>query len=203
MDTTVENKGLTRMEAIAEMAKGKKVKHRFFSDHEWVKMNGFDFEFENGVICKAPDMWRDRVGGYWETGWSVIEDTAPLDAPVQPENNFKAGSEGFSEGELLANNSKPEYVICAAVWFKDGKKHVHQPKNIEDGFVVSGRRHHNCYYIASICLADGYSEVKGTCVQGFLTSKDIFIDRKQAGELAFKSRQIKELTDCLFSEDLY
>lgn len=105
--------------------------------------------------------------------------------------------------EILNNESKPEYVICAAIWFKDGKQHIHQPKNIKEGFVVCGRRHHNCYFIASVCLAEKYSEAQGTCVQGFLTSKDIFLDRKEAGKLAFEQNQITELTDCLFSEDLY
>ena len=105
--------------------------------------------------------------------------------------------------ELSAKNAKPEYIICAANWFKDGNKHIHQPRNVETGFVVCGRRHHNAYYIASECLADGYSEVKGTCVQGFLTSKDRFVDRKEAGKIAFEQGQIPELTDCLFSEDLY
>ena len=100
-------------------------------------------------------------------------------------------------------HSKGEYVICAAIWFNDGKKHIHKPKNIEIGFVVSGRRHHNCYYIASVCLAEKYSEAKGTCVQGFLTSKDNFLDRKEAGKLAFEQKQIPEPTNCLFSEDLY
>lgn len=117
---------------------------------------------------------------------------------------FNQQNEAFEKAkEMLNNKSKTEYVICAAIWFKDGKQHVHQPKNVKEGFVVCGRRHHNCYYIASICLAEGYSEVKGTCVQGFLTSKDIFLDRKEAGKLAFEQNQILELTDCLFSEDLY
>lgn len=99
--------------------------------------------------------------------------------------------------------AKPEYIICAAIWFKDGKKHEHQPNNINSGFVVCGRRHHNCFCIASVCLADSYSEAKGTGVQGFLTSKDRFVDRKEGGEVALKVRQITKATNCLFSEDLY
>ena len=102
--------------------------------------------------------------------------------------------------EVLANNNKPEYVICAAIHFKDGEQHVHQPKNITEGFVICGRRHHNCF-IAKRWTE--YSEVKGLQVQGFLTSKDNFLDRKEAGALAFKAGQISEETDCLFSEDLY
>jgi hypothetical protein len=33
-----------------------------------------------------------------------------------------------------------EYIICSAIWFRDGKKYEMQPKNIESGFVISGRR---------------------------------------------------------------
>ena len=38
---------------------------------------------------------------------------------------------------------------------------------------------------------------------GFLTSKDRFVERKEAGEIAFKAGQIKELTGHLYSEDIY
>ena len=105
--------------------------------------------------------------------------------------------------EILNNKDKPEYIICAAILFKDGLIHQHQPKNVSNGFVVCGRRHHNCFFIASTCLADKFSEIKGTAIQGFLTSKDIFLDRKDAAKLAFNTGQIKEETNCLFSEDLY
>lgn len=96
-----------------------------------------------------------------------------------------------------------ERILCAAIWFKDGNKYEHQPKNVDSGFVVCGRRHHNCYFIASVVLAESYSERKGTAEQGFLTSEDRFLDRKESGKIAFDAKQITEPTDCLFSEDLY
>lgn len=102
--------------------------------------------------------------------------------------------------EILNNKDKPEYVICAAIHFKDGKNHQHQPKNIESGFVICGRRHHNCFMAKSL---SEYSEAKGIGVQGFLTSKDRFLDRKEAGQLAYEQKQIDRPTDCLFSEDIY
>lgn len=95
---------------------------------------------------------------------------------------------------------KPEYIICAAIHFKDDLKYNHQPRNIESGFVICGRRHHNCFMSKKILE---FSEVKGTAIQGFLTSKDRFIDRKEGGEIAFKTGQIIYETNCLFSEDLY
>ena len=40
-------------------------------------------------------------------------------------------------------------------------------------------------------------------IQGFLTSQDRFVDRKEAADIAYKAGQIKDITDCLISEDLY
>ena len=96
------------------------------------------------------------------------------------------------------------YIICAAIWFKDGNKYSHQPKNVDSGLVVCGRRHHNCFLtvadIKDVPYKDyGYSEN----IQGFLTSDDRFVNRKEAGEIAFKAKQTEKLEDCLFSEDLY
>jgi len=111
------------------------------------------------------------------------------------------------EPELLANNSKPEYIICAAIHFNDNKEHPHQPRNIKSGFVICGRRHHNCYVISSLLNGEsitGYmNEVNGKAIQGFLTSKDRFVGRKEAGAIALDQKQITNETNCLFSEDLY
>jgi hypothetical protein len=102
--------------------------------------------------------------------------------------------------------SESPYILCAAIWFKDGIKRPHQPKNIESGIVVCGRRHHNCY-ITVYGLNEGYvehlHEANNRAVQGFLTSDDRFVDRKEAGYIAYSTRQISKETDCLFSEDLY
>lgn len=98
-----------------------------------------------------------------------------------------------------------EYILCAAVWFKDGKKYEHQPINIDTGIVVCGQRHHNCLFTAWSLRKSltALSEARGKNLQGFLTSKNRFVDRKEAGRIAFYANQIKEQTDCLFSEDLY
>ena len=40
-------------------------------------------------------------------------------------------------------------------------------------------------------------------VQGFVTSDDMFVEREEAGVIAFKAGQTKELKEILFSEDLY
>ena len=99
-----------------------------------------------------------------------------------------------------------ERIICAAIWFDDGKKYEHQPANIDTGFVVCGHRHHNCFMTVSIlrgedCRASDY----GKSVQGFLTSSNMFLSRKKAAALAFESGQYKRAgrSQILFSEDLY
>lgn len=76
--------------------------------------------------------------------------------------------------------SKPEYILCAAIHFDDGKKYEHQPRNIFQGFVVSGRRHHNCLLTVFILSAKDWrkdSLAEGMIqTQGFLTSKDRFLE---------------------------
>lgn len=122
-----------------------------------------------------------------------------------------------SENDFL-NNKNPQnpklnvgedkvstpYIICAAIWFKDGIKHDHQPRNINEGLVVCGRRHHNIFLtvadIKCVPYKDyGYSDH----IQGFLTSDDVFVDRKEGGTIAFMAGQTSKLKECLFSEDLY
>ena len=104
--------------------------------------------------------------------------------------------------EWIPSRDNPEYILCAAIWIVENEQVVHQPKyGKEYGFAICGRRHHNCF--ASL-RATGYTKDKSTIIdQGFLTSKDRFVDRKEAGKIAFECGQIKEETDCLFSEDLY
>jgi hypothetical protein len=100
--------------------------------------------------------------------------------------------------------NQTEYIICAAIWFQDEKKYEHQPININTGFVVCGLRHHNCFMTVSIiknesCKVSDY----GKNIQGFLTNKNRFVDRKEAATIALNAKQINEPTEVLFSEDLY
>lgn len=149
-----------------------------------------------------PGRWWNKEAIAAEYGYSLaqeeIERLKELIPPITKEE---------SQDELLASNEKPEYIICAAIHFNDNKEHPHQPRNIKEGFVICGRRHHNCYTIAALLNGDsiiGYmNEVNGKAVQGFLTSKDKFVDRKEAGKIAFSQKQINKETNCLFSEDLY
>lgn len=102
------------------------------------------------------------------------------------------------------NSILMEYILCSAIYFNDGVKHVHQPKNIDTGFVVCGRRHHNCFATFN---AIGVSKPKRIErmdeVQGFLTNTDRFVDRVEGAEIAYASGQTSTKKAKLFSEDLY
>lgn len=97
-----------------------------------------------------------------------------------------------------------EYIICAAIWFDDGiDTYVHQPKNIKTGFVVCGRRHHNCF--TTIAMLAGIRKERKYLneVQGFLTNTDRFVDREEAAQIALNAHQIEFEKKSLYSEDLY
>lgn len=106
-----------------------------------------------------------------------------------PRNNY---------GDLEYEVARPSKILCAANYYDDGKKHPHTPKNVETGFVICGRRHHNC--IAIFAQMMGFEEeqkyskdamtVKLTEVQGFLTSDNRFVSRKEAYTIAYANDQI-------------
>lgn len=96
--------------------------------------------------------------------------------------------------------AKPEHILCAAIYINDEKYHDHQPRNVQEGFVVAGRRHHNCFQTLSM-IDIPWKDYEH--IQGFLTSKDRFLTRESAASLARSAKQITSDTDTLFSEDLY
>ena len=100
---------------------------------------------------------------------------------------------------------KKEFIICAANHHDDGKEYVHQPNNITSGFVICGRRHHNCFATLSICSNSTKKHFEYEEIQGFITSTNRFVDRIEAGVIALASQQITKLNHPprLFSEDLY
>lgn len=97
-----------------------------------------------------------------------------------------------------------EYILCSAIWLNDGKDHPHQPVNITEGYVVCGRRHHNCFATISITLGkENY--LKSSITQGFLTNKDRFVDRKDGLRIALDYHQVDRdyISTELYSEDLW
>ena len=119
---------------------------------------------------------------------------------------------------------KREFILCAAIWYQDGLKHDAQPKNIETGFVIAGRRHHNCYATAkALAGLDEAIKLKITNIentmskedyrnhQGFITSLDRYVNRREGYQIAKANNQIQfglEASDngedsILISENLY
>lgn len=109
-------------------------------------------------------------------------------------------------------NNLEEKIICAAVWFKEipllkeMESHHRNPINVDSGAVFSGFRHGHCLY-TMVALTGKRSCEVGEHIQGFLTNKNRFVDRKEAFQIALKQNQILDLNDTrgvtLYSEDLY
>jgi hypothetical protein len=112
-----------------------------------------------------------------------------------------------------------EFIICAAIWVNDKQVHSEQPENIVVGFVVCGRRHNNCYQTIKSLKGDvneyfkslDMSEDDYRMHQGFMTSLDRYVDRREAFKIAKEKNQIQfGLTasengedSILISENLY
>jgi hypothetical protein len=100
-----------------------------------------------------------------------------------------------------------EYIVCSAVWFKINEEYKHQPINITYGLVVTGLRHSNCFStVYQLLQGQGIRHSNGTLVdheQGFLTSKNRFLNRIDSAQIAFKQGQISKEVDELLSEHLY
>jgi hypothetical protein len=116
-----------------------------------------------------------------------------------------------------------EFILCAAIWWNDDQKHQGQPKNIDLGFVICGRRHSNCYAILSTLVGlDESIKEKVMAIenkmrpddyrksQGFITSLDRYVDRKEAWLIAKAANQIQfglssanDKDNELISENLY
>jgi hypothetical protein len=94
-----------------------------------------------------------------------------------------------------------EYILCAAMYYDDGTKWAHQPKNIDKGLVICGRRHHNCFVGLNEILGPGRDKSK--VIQGFMTNKDRFVDRQEAAKIAYECGQTKKNEETLLSECLY
>jgi hypothetical protein len=87
-----------------------------------------------------------------------------------------------------------EYILCASNWYNDGEKHTHAPINVHRGFVVCGRRHHNCIDIFAMIVGFPYDDkgnrIHRTEVQGFLTNTNRFVSRKEALIIATEAKQL-------------
>lgn len=105
-----------------------------------------------------------------------------------------------------------ERILCAAVWYKELelKKEMpaitYLPKNIDKGIVFCGHRHGQCIYSKSSVTGLRDCE-SGENEEGFLTSKNRFVSRQEALQIALSANQVLDLKEIrgnsLYSEDLY
>ena len=121
---------------------------------------------------------------------------------------------------LTRKEKMNERILCAAIHFNDGKVYEHQPVNVELGFVVTGRRHHNCYATLTaigkaidleerVLRAFERLDGKRDC-QGFITNLNRYVDRKEGWRIAIAANQVvhgaglsNDENPILISENLY
>jgi hypothetical protein len=96
-----------------------------------------------------------------------------------------------------------EHILCAAIWLKEVERATHRPINTPGGVVICGFRHGHC--ISSIFSLTGKKlHEHGEHIQGFLTNKNRFVDRKEGGEIWISNGgKLGYSKDELYSEDLY
>ena len=110
-------------------------------------------------------------------------------------------------------DTSKEWVLCAAIWYKDGTEAPRGmiAQNIDTGVVIGQWRHGNCINVRATNplwnakkLAERLGEDKEMLktyedtkkyfeeVDGFITSEGRFVDRWQAMEVAYNAGQVDE-----------
>lgn len=64
---------MTRDEAIAEMQKGNKVTHGYFSNNEWMTMENGKIVTEEGYRHDPVEFWSYRQLAGWNDGYSIFK----------------------------------------------------------------------------------------------------------------------------------
>lgn len=95
-----------------------------------------------------------------------------------------------------------EKILCAAIWYLDYPSPIHNCVNIDRGIVLCGYRHGHIIGQCSTLLGKTQHEM-GKYIQGFITTKNRFLNRKEAHSLFKQIGNIPEFEDELYSEDLY
>lgn len=83
---------------------------------------------------------------------------------------------------------------------KAKEKIMHAAVKSKDGWIFIGKCHADCFMKARNINV----EMVGTAdFQGFVTSKGVFVDRKEAAKIAWLAGQTNKEIKILFSEDLW
>lgn len=120
--------------------------------------------------------------------------------PLPPEDTTCRDCMGFSN---YKQQEKKPFILCAAIWYNDGITRPNLPSNVATGVVICGRRHSNCRSTANLLIESPLIDKLVEVMCGYLTSDDRFVDRREAGEIAYAAGQISEKVANLSSCDLY
>lgn len=105
-----------------------------------------------------------------------------------------------------------EFIISASVWDKNFQWKINfNPKNVSEWYVAYWPRHSHCYEALRLIYTLNWLEKinHNNVIQGFITSDNRFVDRKEWYLIAKEAKQTtnmirKEIEwEVLFSEDLY
>lgn len=109
----------------------------------------------------------------------------------------------FQRLQAHLDNGETEYVMCAANWIDDGCHYTHKPFNINTGLVFSGWRHNQIFEQTEYHFPHWAFGKKTT--QGFLTTKNRFLNRADALKLVRETGQLTKplIGGELTSEDLW
>lgn len=107
-----------------------------------------------------------------------------------------------------AMESQTERILCSAIWYKEfsvkNENLQPNPANVHNGLVFCGHRHTHCMHtMVSVTGLRSVEKEVGKSIQGFLTSKNRFVDRTEAAEIARSAGQVSSHVTYLYSEDLY
>ena len=94
-----------------------------------------------------------------------------------------------------------EDILVAAIWFPDEPTPIHNCTNIENGVVLCGFRHGHIIHQYFSITGKRVPTVKS--IQGFITTKNRFVDRIEAHKIFIENGHTPEFNDELYSEDLY
>lgn len=64
---------MTKQEAIAAMREGKKVRHRYFSDDEYIKIQDDMIVTEEGYTVLQTEFWYFRQDSHFDVDWEIVD----------------------------------------------------------------------------------------------------------------------------------
>jgi len=64
---------MTKQEALKALEEGKTLTHHNFDAHEWVKKEGNNYLFEDGVRLTPEEFWMYRTVPSWKNDWQLVE----------------------------------------------------------------------------------------------------------------------------------